>query len=158
MKHVLRNAVFVSLISLSIVGCKDNSGSSDNKEFTNPPVEEVTPVEPVEGEPEIPEAEEPIADIEEPVKEEPVTNFATLSWTAPFTRENGEKLHLYEIDYFVITHYWEDRVEEIKVADYSADTYTFNNLPEGVHRFEIQTVDIDGLTSSPSDSVSKTIN
>lgn len=178
----MKKLVLVLIIIISLVGCSKSDSKKDKEQTKEEPIvviDDNKPVDDITSEP-IVDAEEPVVD-EEPqtpvdgVEEEPVVGdkpveeedpvnggpvivggTATLSWTAPFTRENGDTLHLYEISHFVITHHWYDVAEDVKV-DYSVDTYTFTDLPVGIHEFEIRTVDTDNLTSQASETVSKTI-
>lgn len=172
MKHV----TLILILMIAVVGCSKSSDKQDNPEFKPIDVVEQQPIKdekPVEEEPkpedddvvdeqQPPQEQEPDEEVvkEDPIKKEPVVvdveDFATLSWNAPTTRVNGDTLHLYEIAHYIITHTWNDTVNEIQV-DYMADTYTFNDLPAGVHEFVIRTVDIDSLVSRESESVSKTI-
>lgn len=132
----MKSVIVILLLSMAMVGCDDGSGStSDTPQVEQPPIEyPPTPVEP-------------------PV-EEPKT--ATLSWTAPTTRVNGTSFELYEIEHYTITHYSGDTVETVNVS-YDLTEYTFNDLPIGMHEFDIVTVDIDGLVSARSETVSKVI-
>ena len=81
---------------------------------------------------------------------------ATLSWDIPTTREDGSTLPINEIAGFKIYSqrnngsYWTEYIPVI-------DTYTFNNLEQGLWRFWLVTVDTDGLASEYSKPVSKVV-
>ena len=139
MKHLILVLIFSFLLSACDSDSKTTRSGQIPTEQNTPPVEQNNP---------------PVEQNNPPVEE--IDTFAELSWIAPLTRVNGEKLHLYEIDYYIITRYWGENEEEIQV-EYSADTDKFTDLSPGLHEFEIKTVDINGLTSVPSNRVSKTI-
>lgn len=84
---------------------------------------------------------------------------ASLSWTAPATRVNGEGLAMGELKGYII-RYGQDPgnlSRTITINDASTMDYTVTNLSQGSWYFSIQVVDLDGLESAPSDVVSKTI-
>ena len=87
---------------------------------------------------------------------------ATLSWMAPSSRADGTGLsrqHLasYEIRYGTNA----DDLNRLAVFDRAAGlidmSYTIENLSDGTWYFTIQARDDNGLLSSPSEVVSKTI-
>jgi hypothetical protein len=85
-----------------------------------------------------------------------IDNTATLSWSHPNTRENGESLSLSEIQHYVITHRINNEVLEYTVP-YPEENYKLENLEKGTHYFSIIVVDNEGRKSKPSDEVFKTI-
>ncbi len=89
-------------------------------------------------------------------KENPIDNTATLSWSHPSERENGESLSLSEIQHYVITHRINDKVLEHTVP-YPEENYKLENLEKGTHYFSIIVVDNEDRKSKPSDEVFKTI-
>ena len=87
---------------------------------------------------------------------------AKLSWTPPLTRQNGESLKMAEIAGYKIGYYKEgEKIEDAKmisINNASTTEYVFNNLSSGVkYYFFIKTIDTNGLESSNSNPVSKTI-
>lgn len=88
----------------------------------------------------------------------PAANTATLSWTAPFTRQDGSSLSLAEIDHYIIRYGQnEAQLEQRVEVSGDATSYQFDNLASGTWYFTIQVVDDQGLISAPSAVVSKTI-
>jgi hypothetical protein len=90
-------------------------------------------------------------------------NQATLSWRAPVTRVNGDTLSgqdlaSYEIRYGTSA----DNLNRSAIFDGAAGlidmSYTIENLSAGTWYFTIQARDDNGLLSSPSAVVSKTIS
>lgn len=84
---------------------------------------------------------------------------ASLSWTAPATRVNGQGLAMGELKGYII-RYGQDPgnlSRTITINDASTMDYTVSNLSQGSWYFSIMVVDLDGLVSAPSDVVSKTI-
>lgn len=84
---------------------------------------------------------------------------ASLSWTAPATRVNGDGLKMGELKGYII-HYGQDPGDlsrTITINDASTMDYTVSNLSQGSWYFSIQVVDLNGLESAPSELVSKTI-
>lgn len=92
---------------------------------------------------------------------EPVTGTASLSWQAPLTRANGESLSMGEIDSYVVRYGTEEDVvamqNEVIIDDGQVMEFEIADLSEGIWYFAIQTVDVNGLASSWSGAVSKTI-
>lgn len=84
---------------------------------------------------------------------------ATLSWTAPATRINGEGLVMAELQGYVITYGQSPDALTRQVEVNGSDTmeYTIRNLDRGDWYFAVQVVDQDGLASAPSAVVSKQI-
>ncbi|GGE66247.1 hypothetical protein GCM10011533_18150 [Streptosporangium jomthongense] len=93
---------------------------------------------------------------------EPVIGSAKMSWNAPATRVNGESLAMGEIGHYIVRYGTEqnvdDRPNEVIVEDGQAMEYEVAGLTEGTWYFAIKTVDINGLESDWSASVSKTIS
>jgi len=91
--------------------------------------------------------------------QEVVDRSASLSWNAPFTRENGESLTMGELDSYVIRYGQnpDELSETVRISSASTMEYTVNNLGDGTWYFTIQVEDVDGLMSAPSARVSKTI-
>ncbi|MGH1402856.1 MAG: hypothetical protein ACRBDL_01285 [Alphaproteobacteria bacterium] len=81
---------------------------------------------------------------------------ASLSWSAPYSRENGDNLELWEIGGYEI-HYYKDHIENgvniIDVNDSYQMDHTISGLREGFYYFSIGTYDIDGLKSDLSEVV-----
>ncbi|MBS3805079.1 MAG: hypothetical protein KGY54_11055 [Oleiphilaceae bacterium] len=89
---------------------------------------------------------------------DPDAALATLTWTAPLTREDGSSLSLSEIDHYLV-NYGQDSSEltrQVQIAS-DATNYEFNELESGDWYFSIQVVDREGLVSVPSDQASKSI-
>ena len=135
----MKSVMFALMFSVVLVGCKGESDTASTPNPTVPPVEEPTvPVVP----PFVPPVEEPVT--------------AVLSWSAPTTRVNGDSFELFEIEHYLITHVWGDMIEQV-TSDYYSFSYTFHDLPSGLHEFDIVTVDIYGASSKKSETVSKLI-
>lgn len=89
-------------------------------------------------------------------------NSAVLSWSAPLTRVNGERIPMGELDRYVI-RYGQDvdeLSEEVVVTNAQAEaemSYEVSGLDVGTWYFTIQVQDTNGLISEPSDVVSKSI-
>jgi hypothetical protein len=87
---------------------------------------------------------------------------AVLSWSAPSTRVNGERIPMGELDRYVI-RYGQDRdnLDQTIFVDNAATdasmSYTVDGLGKGDWFFTIQVQDNKGLISEPSDIVSKQI-
>ncbi|MCG7201531.1 fibronectin type III domain-containing protein [Marinobacter pelagius] len=87
---------------------------------------------------------------------------ALLSWTAPSTRVNGDGLSMGELDRYII-RYGQDAdnlTEQVVIGDAAEDatmSYTVGGLGQGTWYFSIQVQDSSGLTSPPSEVVSKSI-
>jgi hypothetical protein len=87
------------------------------------------------------------------------TGSVELKWLIPLTRENGDplspsELRGYEI-YVVHEESNADRI--IAVNDATIDNYVVEDLAEGTHHFAIVAIDINGLKSALSESVSKIV-
>ena len=88
---------------------------------------------------------------------------AVLSWRAPLTRVNGESIPMGELDKYVI-RYGQDTgnlSKEVIVSNAAAEaemSYEVSGLEKGTWYFTIQVQDISGLTSEPSEAVSKAIS
>jgi len=92
----------------------------------------------------------------------PVSGTAKMSWTAPSTRVNGEKLEMGEIEKYTVRYGTEQSIEERSneeiVEDGQAMEYETAGLGAGIWYFAIKTIDTNGLESDWSASVSKTIS
>lgn len=84
---------------------------------------------------------------------------ASLSWNAPATRANGDGIRMGELSGYVISYGQnpEELSEAVRIDDASVMDYTISNLDNGTWYFTIQVEDVDGLVSTPSEQVSKTI-
>lgn len=78
-------------------------------------------------------------------------NQAALTWTHPNKRENGTELKLSEISGYILNHNGID----IKLG--VVNSITITDLPLGLHKFYIKTVDQNGLQSKESAIVEKVI-
>ncbi|MDX1754727.1 MAG: fibronectin type III domain-containing protein [Marinobacter sp.] len=84
---------------------------------------------------------------------------ATLSWSAPATRENGDGLAMGELQGYLI-NYGQDAnnlSRRVEITNADVMDYTVGGLSQGDWYFTIQVVDVNGLVSAPSQVVSKTI-
>ncbi len=83
---------------------------------------------------------------------------ATLTWTAPLTRINGNSLSLSEIDHYLV-NYGQDTSDLTHQVQLSGDAtrFEFDELGSGDWYFSIQVVDDKGLVSVPSGQASKSI-
>jgi peroxiredoxin len=124
--------IFIISVCVWLSACVDSNDSSDSN------------VVPPKNDQEV--------GVENPI----VDNKALLSWSAPFTRENGSKLELSEIGYYEINHRYESLVREY-IIEYPNDEFEINDLENGEHYFKIKVVDTDGLKSEYSETVSKRI-
>jgi hypothetical protein len=89
-----------------------------------------------------------------------VGSSATLSWKAPWTRENGVSLDMGEIDQYVVRYGLEENVQDMSeevTIDGQDMEYQIAGLGDGTWHFAIRTVDDNGLESAWSEVVSKTI-
>ncbi len=97
-----------------------------------------------------------------PDSAEIATQRATLNWKAPETRVNGDVLGRYDVASYEI-RYGKDaaRLDSSVVVDGVAGLYdlsfTIYNLSNGTWYFTIQARDDDGLLSSPSEVVNKSV-
>ncbi|MGC8119086.1 PA14 domain-containing protein [Marinobacter sp. VGCF2001] len=82
------------------------------------------------------------------------TRSVTLSWTPPGTRVDGSSISLSEIDGYRI-NYGQDpnNLTEVREVPAGTTTTTISDLATGAWYFTIQVIDINGLSSEPSDSV-----
>ncbi len=88
---------------------------------------------------------------------------AVLSWSAPTKRVNGEDLSRYELEKYTIRYGTEpDNLNQVVVIDNVGGlielSHEVTDLSTGTWYFTIQVQDANGLTSEPSDVVSKTIS
>lgn len=88
---------------------------------------------------------------------------ATVSWTAPETRVNGDVLSRYDLSSYEI-RYGKDAasLDSLVVVDRVAGlhelSFTIEDLSEGTWYFTIQARDDNGLLSLPSEVVNKSIS
>jgi len=82
-----------------------------------------------------------------------------LSWSAPATRTDGTALSLSEINgYVVYIGTSSDNMEMlVDLNDSSATSYTINDLTAGTYYVALTTYDVDGMSSSYSNIVQKTV-
>jgi len=87
------------------------------------------------------------------------TGTASLSWSAPATKEDGSPLVLSEIAGYRV--YYGSSIDTLllvdDINDYSITDYAFNNLSQGTHFFAITVYDTYGDESALSNVASKTI-
>jgi len=91
-----------------------------------------------------------------------MTGNALLSWSAPGHRQNGESLHLIDVQHYVIYFSQDESTlleNSIIVTDNNSGSmsHDIEDLGEGEWFFAIRSVDSDGLQSPLSDVVTKTI-
>jgi len=143
----LRNAVLTSILSLSpiaLVGCGSGSdGVAAEKIAIEEVVQEV-----------VDDADEEVVEESEPA----IVGAANLSWSIPALRTDGSDLELHEVDsyrvYQVSSNGDSDTVHEVEGTD---TTITIENLAQGEYSFSITVVDIGGLESGFSETISLTI-
>lgn len=88
------------------------------------------------------------------------TSTLTLSWAAPVTRADGTPLSLAEVDGFNI-YYGNSAgnyTNHINVDDATAQTITLTNVPVGTYYLVMTTYDVNGLESTYSMMVKKTVS
>lgn len=94
-----------------------------------------------------------------------INRSATLSWSAPGQRQNGDSLELYDLTTYIIS-YGQDPENLNQIVHVSSEQgnnypptlgYTVTNLSDGKWYFRVQAEDQNGLMSPPSELVSKTI-
>ncbi|PAV25839.1 hypothetical protein C8D92_11128 [Tamilnaduibacter salinus] len=88
-----------------------------------------------------------------------VDRTATLSWTAPGTRVNGEKIQLAELQEYEIVYGQDpDALEQsVTVVADGSMSHTIEDLTDGDWYFAVRVIDQNGLSSDLSSVVSKTI-
>jgi len=90
----------------------------------------------------------------------PTTDSATITWTAPSTREDGTALSLSEITGYKI--YYGTAADNytvvVDINDVSTTQYTISSLTTGTYYFAVTTIDTDGRESLYSTNLSKTVN
>lgn len=84
----------------------------------------------------------------------------SLSWLAPGQRINGEPISFYDIDGYIV-RYGRDPAsldQQVSVdCEVLSCGYNVDSLAPGTWYFAVQTVDSNGLISSPSQPVSRTL-
>jgi hypothetical protein len=88
------------------------------------------------------------------------TGSLSLNWVAPITRVDGAPLSLADIDGFRI-HYGNSTgnyTNHVNVADGTAQKVTLNNLAVGTYYIVMTSYDINGLESSYSVVIKKTVS
>jgi hypothetical protein len=92
---------------------------------------------------------------------EPILGAATLSWTAPLTRENGESIAMGELDGYEVRYGQTNDIsampDEITINLASTMEVTVEGLGKGIWYFTIRTLDVNGAFSDWSIPVSKKI-
>lgn len=78
-------------------------------------------------------------------------NDAKLTWDTPLTREDGSRMSVSEIAGYYLYH----NGTRIKLAP--INSLVIPDLPPGRHEFYIQTIDTNGLVSSNSATVEKSL-
>lgn len=86
-----------------------------------------------------------------PVVVTPAPNDAKLTWDTPATREDGSRMSVSEIAGYYLYH----NGTRIKLAP--INSLVIPDLPPGRHEFYIQTIDANGLVSSNSTTVEKSL-
>ncbi|MFL1404594.1 fibronectin type III domain-containing protein [Marinobacter sp. M1N3S26] len=85
----------------------------------------------------------------------------SLSWQAPGQRINGEQISLYDIDAYIVRYGRDpDKLDQQAVVDGCTSpqcVYDVQGLAPGTWYFAVQTKDVNGLVSLPSEPVSRTI-
>lgn len=144
MKHlyVLQKFVFLSVILLALAGCNGNSTS----DLGNTSGVVLTPSDP-----------EPIPSTPSDPSE---LRSATILWSPPLEKENGEPLTPDELSGFQIYYGSVDNPYENVVSIDSPYTtsYIISGLPVGEYSFSIVAVDATGRTSTFSNTVVKSIS
>ena len=165
----LRNAVITSILGLSplaLVGC--GSGGEDSPETNKSSVEQVSESAQVNGDSKSVENAivVPEQQTSSPVTTQEVVDATVgttrsalqLSWSFPSLRVDESDLELYEIDSFRIYQvYGNGDFDTIHEVDGTDTTYTVENLAQGEYSFSITVVDIGGLESGFSETISLTI-
>jgi outer membrane biosynthesis protein TonB len=134
-----------------------STGHTTAPELEPTPDPEPTP----EPEPEPTPEPDPIPQPEPTPEPEPISGTAKMSWTAPSTRVNGEKLEMGEIEKYTVKYGTEQNIEERShkaiVDNGQLMEYEIAGLGEGTWYFAIKTIDTNGLESAWSESAIKTI-
>ncbi|MDS1311516.1 MULTISPECIES: hypothetical protein [Marinobacter] len=89
-------------------------------------------------------------------------NAAVLSWSAPESRVNGDRIPMGELNKYIIQYGKDAEKLDHKVVvegaqDYAQMTHKVDNLDAGVWYFTILVEDSNGLLSAPSAIVNKEI-
>lgn len=80
---------------------------------------------------------------------------ANLSWEAPGTRENGDKLYLYELGGYEIRYRasGEQDFQTITINDGETLEHQVANLDPGIYEFMVAAFDADGVYSDYSEMI-----
>jgi len=83
----------------------------------------------------------------------------SLSWTAPYEREDGTPISMSEIAGYRVYYGTAqgDYTEQVDVADSSTMEVTLNNVAAGTYYIVVTTYDMDGRESGYSEEVMKTV-
>lgn len=89
----------------------------------------------------------------------PDSHSARLAWDAPLTRVNGDSIAMGELNGYEIVYGRSagDLTNKIVISSASQTSHTIENLSQGDWYFAVRAVDTDGLVSSLSPIVSKSI-
>ena len=90
--------------------------------------------------------------VDVPLYVEPSIAKATLQWDIPTQRENGAALPVSELCCYQVTYITGNTLGLVDVAG-GATREAVIELEPGYYRFSIVAIDIEGLTSQPSESV-----
>jgi len=92
---------------------------------------------------------------------EPIVGNATLSWTAPLTRENGETIAMAELNGYEVRYGQTNDIsampDEITINLASTMEVTVEGLGKGIWYFTIRTLEVNGAFSDWSVAASKEI-
>ena len=84
---------------------------------------------------------------------------ATLSWSVPTARENGETLQMSDLSGYEVYYTTTSGAEKtFPINNPSETTITINNLAPDTYYFAMAVIDAEGVYSELSNTASKTIN
>jgi hypothetical protein len=83
----------------------------------------------------------------------------SLSWTAPYEREDGTPISMSEIAGYRVYYGTSqgDYSEGVDITDSSTMQVTLNNVPSGTYYIVVTTYDIDGVESAYSEEFVTTV-